>query len=221
MSINEFCDKIGYRFRDERLLNEALTHSSYANEKKTVKHNERLEFLGDTVLSLIVSEYIFKSFPQLTEGEMSKLRASVVCEKTLFEVSEKIGLKNYLVLGKGEIARGGAERPSILADAVEALLAAIYLDSSLETARSFLLPLIVPFIDHPKLSRMNDYKTILQEITQQNHGEILRYELVGESGPDHAKEFAHARSPRKELYRVFVRVCPKITATPGRAKNAR
>ena len=180
---------IGYQFKNKELLREALTHSSYANERKSkhIKYNERLEFLGDAVLSIVVSDYIFKNCPELPEGELTKLRASLVCEKSLFEFAKKMNLGSYLILSKGERNNGGAERPSILSDAFEALIAAIYLDGGLKQAENFVLPflkraaMVVP--------KLNDYKTALQEIIQKNPDEHLSYVLVGESGPDHQKRF--------------------------------
>ena len=184
-------NKIGYRFKNIALLTEALTHSSYANEHKAqhIKYNERLEFLGDAVLSIVVSDYIFKNCPELPEGELTKLRASLVCEKSLFEFAKKINLGKYLVLSKGERNNGGAERPSILSDAFEALIAAIYIDGGMEHASRYVLSFIVPAIKNAKKKRINDYKTTLQEIIQKNPGEQLEYVLVNESGPDHNKHF--------------------------------
>lgn len=183
--------KIGYRFKNISLLKEALTHSSYANEHKAqhIKYNERLEFLGDAVLSIVVSDYIFKNCPELPEGELTKLRASLVCEKSLFEFAKKINLGKYLVLSKGERNNGGSERPSILSDAFEALIAAIYIDGGMENASKYVLGFIIPAIKNTKRKRINDYKTTLQEIIQKNPGEHLEYVLVNESGPDHNKHF--------------------------------
>lgn len=183
--------KIGYRFKNISLLKEALTHSSYANEHKAqhIKYNERLEFLGDAVLSIVVSDYIFKNCPELPEGELTKLRASLVCEKSLFEFAKKINLGKYLVLSKGERNNGGSERPSILSDAFEALIAAIYIDGGMENASKYVLGFIIPAIKNTKKKRINDYKTTLQEIIQKNPGEHLEYVLVNESGPDHNKHF--------------------------------
>lgn len=187
----ELQNKIGYHFKNSDLLTEALTHSSYANEHKAqhIKYNERLEFLGDAVLSIVVSDYIFKNCPELPEGELTKLRASLVCEKSLFEFAKKIDLGKFLILSKGERNNGGADRPSILSDAFEALIAAIYIDGGFTPASKHILNFIVPAIKNSKKKKINDYKTTLQEIIQKNPGEQLEYVLVNESGPDHNKHF--------------------------------
>lgn len=184
-------NKIGYHFKNKDLLSEALTHSSYANERKAqhIKYNERLEFLGDAVLSIVVSDYIFSHCPELPEGELTKLRASLVCEKSLFEFAKKIDLGSYLVLSKGERNNGGAERPSILSDAFEALIAAIYIDGGMEPAAKHILNFVIPSIKNSHKKKVKDYKTTLQEIVQKNPGEKLEYVLIGESGPDHNKHF--------------------------------
>ena len=184
-------NKIGYHFKNKDLLSEALTHSSYANERKAqhIKYNERLEFLGDAVLSIVVSDYIFSHCPELPEGELTKLRASLVCEKSLFEFAKKIDLGSYLVLSKGERNNGGAERPSILSDAFEALIAAIYIDGGMEPAAKHILNFVIPSIKNSRKKKGKDYKTTLQEIVQKNPGEKLEYVLIGESGPDHNKHF--------------------------------
>ena len=184
-------NKIGYQFKNPALLNEALTHSSYANEHKTqhIKYNERLEFLGDSVLSIVVSDYIYKNCPELPEGELTKLRASLVCEKSLYEFAKKIDLGKYLILSKGERNNGGADRPSILSDAFEALIAAIYIDGEITPASKHILNFVIPAIKNSKKKKINDYKTTLQEIIQKNPGEKLEYVLVKESGPDHNKHF--------------------------------
>ena len=189
--MNELQDKIGYHFNDVSLLKEALTHSSFANEHRAqhIKYNERLEFLGDAVLSIVVSDYIFKNCPELPEGELTKLRASLVCEKSLYEFAKRIDLGNYLLLSKGEKNNGGADRPSILSDAFEALIAAIYIDGGMKSASKHILNFVVPEIKNTKKKRINDYKTTLQEIIQKNPGEQLEYVLVDESGPDHNKHF--------------------------------
>lgn len=184
-------NKIGYQFKNPALLNEALTHSSYANEHKSqhIKYNERLEFLGDSVLSIVVSDYIYKNCPELPEGELTKLRASLVCEKSLYEFAKKIDLGKYLILSKGERHNGGADRPSILSDAFEALIAAIYIDGGIAPASKHILNFVIPAIKNSKKKKINDYKTTLQEIIQKNPGEKLEYVLVKESGPDHNKHF--------------------------------
>ncbi len=188
--MREFEKNIGYEFRNKRLLSTALCHSSYANEsKKGLQSNERLEFLGDSVLSIVVSEYLYKHFSHMPEGELTKFRASLVCEKSLHKQAQKLHLGEYLMLGKGEELTGGRERPSILADAVEAVIAAIYLDSNLEQARNFILSILHEDLVPEKLEEAKDYKTILQEIIQQNKEEKVSYCLVEESGPDHDKRF--------------------------------
>ena len=187
----ELEDKIGYHFKNKELLTVALTHSSYANERKTqhIQYNERLEFLGDAVLSIVVSDYIFKHCPELPEGELTKLRATLVCEKMLFEFAKQIDLGSYLLLSKGERNNGGANRPSIVSDAFEALIAAIYIDGGMAPASKHILNFVIPAIKNAKKKPVKDYKTTLQEIIQQNPGERLEYVLASESGPDHNKHF--------------------------------
>lgn len=184
-----FEDKIGYEFRNKSYLQTALTHSSFSNEHKEFDYNERLEFLGDSVLGLVVSDYLFKLKKDLPEGKLTRLRANVVCEESLSEVARRINLGEHLFLGKGEKNSGGDDRDSILADATEAVIAAIYLDGGLKEAEKFILynlrDTILKNIDE---NIFRDYKTILQEIIQSNNGK-LSYKLVRESGPDHNKEF--------------------------------
>ncbi len=196
MQIDSLEEIIGHKFNTPALLEAALTHSSYANEMKNknvgIVYNERLEFLGDSVLSIIVSEHIFEDYKKLPEGELTKIRANVVCEKTLAKLARSIELGKYLRLGHGESNGGGRERASILADAFEAVLAAIYLDSGndKEEVSKFLMPLIGPEIkNYVSAGLMTDYKTELQQIIQQAEGERLEYVLIGESGPDHEKVF--------------------------------
>ena len=182
-------DKLGYRFRDPRLLEKALTHSSYANEgRHGLESNERLEFLGDSVLGFVAAKYLFEK-EDGPEGELTKLRAAVVCEKALCSYSKELGLGNYLLLGKGERLTGGAERPSILADAFEAVIAAMFLDGGLEPVRGFVLRFVEKEANNQRKRHFKDYKTTLQEIVQQNPEEKLEYVLTGESGPDHSKQF--------------------------------
>ena len=190
LNLEEFERKIEYRFSDKNLLILALTHSSYANEIKKGRHenNERLEFLGDAVLDMVVSEYMYRHFPKMPEGELTKLRASLVCEKSLAKFSQKLSVGEFLLLGNGEENSGGRTRPSILADAFEAILAALYLDSDMECAREFVLEFVKGALKEAKPS-FKDYKTMLQEIIQQNREESVKYHLVGESGPDHDKRF--------------------------------
>lgn len=179
---------IGYTFKNKNILLRALSHSSYVNENHSAGgSNERLEFLGDSVLGLITAENFFLNYTGLPEGELTKLRAATVCEKSLAGFAREIELGKYLLLGKGEIITGGRERPSIQADAFEALIAAIYLDGGMEAAKNFVLKYIDEAIR--KHQSFKDYKTMLQEVVQRNPGEIVEYVLVGETGPDHDKRF--------------------------------
>lgn len=188
--MNELQRIIDYKFNNESLLKEALTHSSYANEHhKKFNCNERLEFLGDAVLSIVVSDYIFANCPKLPEGELTKLRASLVCEKSLHKFAKEIELGKFLLLSHGEIRSGGKNRPSILADAFEAVIAAIYLDGGIEPARKHILRFVVPEVEHRSSTSFKDFKTTLQEIIQKNPGEKLEYILVSSTGPDHDKHF--------------------------------
>ena len=187
--MKEFQERIGYTFHNEALLRQALTHSSYANERhmKKLSDNERLEFLGDAVLEIISSEYLFRLYPDKREGELTKLRASIVCEPTLAFCTKKIELGKYLFLGKGEDQTGGRKRKSILSDAFEAVIGAIYLDGGFANAKEFVHKYVMDDIENMQL--FYDSKTILQEIVQaQDNGE-LQYALVGEEGPDHDKRF--------------------------------
>lgn len=183
--------KLGYNFKNISLLNTALSHSSYANENKRsgAESNERLEFLGDAVLGFVVAEYLYRNFPQLPEGKMTRLRAELVCEKGLNEVAEKLRLGEYLLLGHGEERGGGRERPSILADAVESVLAAVYLDGGIAPAEKFIRDFILNPFEAGESGNDEDYKTLLQELVQREHSQTLEYRLTGESGPDHAKVF--------------------------------
>ena len=180
-------EKIGYTFKNVNLLETALTHSSYANECKK-ENNERLEFLGDSVLSVIISDYIFRRLPNVDEGWLSKYRATLVCEQSLNEISKKISLSKFILLGKGEEMTGGRQRASIVSDAFEAVLAAIYLDGGIEPVSKYILSFIPENIT-PDGVVFHDYKTILQEIIQKNPEERIEYHLKGESGPDHNKKF--------------------------------
>lgn len=182
--------KLGYKFNNINLLKNALTHSSYANEVRNgFSSNERLEFLGDSVLSIVVSDYIYKHYPNMPEGELTKLRASLVCEKSLCAFSRELELGSYLMLGKGEDKGGGRERDSILADAFEAVLAAIYLDGGMEPARRHVMNFVLRELKHTDDEVFKDYKTALQEIIQRNPEESVTYILTDESGPDHDKSF--------------------------------
>ncbi len=186
--LTEFQEMIGYHFRQEGLLCQALTHSSYANEKhmKKLSDNERLEFLGDAVLEIISSEFLYQNYPDSPEGDLTRLRASIVCEPTLALCTEELHLGDYLFLGRGENLTGGRTRKSILSDALEAVIGAIYLDGGFANAKEFVLKYILTDIEHKKL--FYDSKTILQELVQGEHEE-LTYVLVDETGPDHDKSF--------------------------------
>ena len=189
--LHEFEEVIGYHFNNQGLLRQALTHSSYANERHMKKHsdNERLEFLGDAVLEVTSSEFLYQKYPDYSEGELTKLRASLVCEPTLAFCTRAIDLGKYLYLGKGEDLTGGRNRKSILSDALEAVIGAIFLDGGFANAKEFVLKYILTDIEHKQL--FYDSKTILQELIQGRH-EQLSYELIDESGPDHDKQFTVA-----------------------------
>lgn len=181
--------KLGYHFKDRALLENALTHSSYANENRgALGSNERLEFLGDSVLGMVTADFLFKEHLDLPEGDLTRTRAALVCEESLVEVADLLDLGAYLKLGRGEEAGGGRERPSIRADAVEAVLAAVYLDGGLVEARKIIQRFILDKETEKSASR--DYKTTLQELVQRESGQVLTYRLTGESGPDHAKVFS-------------------------------
>jgi len=185
----EFENIIGYTFKNKELIEQALSHSSYANEKKRAGgSNERLEFLGDSVLSIVVSDYLYKNI-NVPEGELTKMRASLVCEKSLFVFAQQIELGEFLHLGKGEENTGGRERPSILADAFEAVIAAIYLDGGMEAAAKHILRSMPEDIKRTKKPVLSDFKTLLQEVVQKNPEEKVEYVLIGEEGPDHNKRF--------------------------------
>ena len=188
--MTKLIERIGYAFNNDQLLIMALTHSSYANENRGegAVCNERLEFLGDAVLGLLVAEYLYGHFPEMPEGKMTKLRSELVCEKNLSRVAEELQLGQYLRLGKGEEKNGGCKRPSILADAVEATLAAIYLDGGKTVAEMFVSRFIISAFEAGSQYE-GDYKTELQELVQRQSGQTLTYELVNSSGPDHEKIF--------------------------------
>lgn len=186
--MNDFTKKIKYEFKNTELLTEALTHKSYANEHgENGRDNERLEFLGDAVLSIVTAQYLFELSPPLPEGELTKIRAALVCEQTLFEYAQGIDLGAAMLLGRGEELTGGRERPSIVSDCFEALIAAIYIDGGVDAAREFVLGFVRS--RYEGLPVMTDYKTRLQELVQQNRTERLRYVVVSEDGPDHDKLF--------------------------------
>ena len=181
---------IGYRFRNIALLQNALTHSSYANERwhNSLLSNERLEFLGGSVLGMLVAEYLYKTFPNRPEGELPRMRADMVCEHTLATAAKRIGLGDHLLLGHGEEQGGGRHRESILADAMESVIAASFLDGGLDAALKIVQQFILVEVPVTKMHNA-DYKPGLQELGQQKKNQVLSYALVGESGPDHDKEF--------------------------------
>ena len=183
-------ERLGYQFKNPSLLENALTHSSYANEHRDtgMPSNERLEFLGDSVLGMVVADHLYREHTQMPEGELTRTRAALVCEESLVEVARALELGKYLRLGKGEDAGGGRKRPSILADATEAVLAAVYLDGGIAPARRAIRTLILG--NEEEMSTSRDYKTALQELVQRESGRKLTYHLVGEEGPDHAKRFS-------------------------------
>lgn len=182
-------EKLGYQFTNISLLENALTHSSRANESRgQLQSNERLEFLGDSILGMVVADYLYRNHPDLPEGDLTRIRATLVCEESLVEVAHKLNLGEYLQLGKGESAGGGRNRPSIQADAVEAILAAVYLDGGIGSARKIISTYILSK-DGKATGAVRDYKTALQELVQRESGQILRYVLVGDEGPDHNKTF--------------------------------
>lgn len=181
---------IGYQFKNITLLQNALSHSSYANERwhDSLKSNERLEFLGDSILGMVVAEYLYRNFADRPEGELTRMRADMVCERALAGVADRIDLGRHLLLGNGEEQGGGRKRHSILADAVESVIAACFLDGGMDAARQFINTFILTDVPVKKLRNV-DYKTSLQELVQQKKNQILSYALAGESGPDHDKQF--------------------------------
>ena len=188
--IKDLESAIGYRFKNITLLQNALTHSSYANERwhNSLLSNERLEFLGDAILGMTVAKYLYQTFPDRPEGELTRMRADMVCEQTLAKVAARIELGKHLLLGNGEEQGGGRTRNSILADAVESVIAASYLDGGMEAAQKFIEQFILVEVPVKQLHNA-DYKTALQELVQQKKNQVLSYTLVGESGPDHDKQF--------------------------------
>lgn len=187
--LNEFEEVISYHYNDIKLLRQALTHSSFANEKRLDKlaNNERLEFLGDAVLELVTSEFLYKNNDKMHEGDLTKLRASIVCEQTLSLCANDINLGKYIQLGKGEASTGGRDRASILSDAMEAIIGSIYLDGGFTSAKEFIDKFILSDVENKQL--FFDSKTILQEIVQSEYKDPLIYELIAEEGPDHNKKF--------------------------------
>ncbi len=188
--IKELEKAIGYRFRNITLLQNALAHSSYANERwhNSLMSNERLEFFGDSILGMVVADHLYRNFPDRPEGELTRMRADMVCEPSLAQIAHRIGLGEHLLLGKGEEQGGGRSRESILADAVESVIAACYLDGGMDAAVGFVQRFVLSNVPVNKLKNA-DYKTALQELVQQKKNQILAYQLIGESGPDHDKQF--------------------------------
>lgn len=189
--IRELEERLGYRFADERHLSLALNHSSYANEHRAEKmpSNERLEFLGDSVLGFVTAEYLYLRYGEIPEGDLTRRRASLVCEQSLYRVAQSIHLGSYLNLGHGEELGGGRQRPSILADAMEAVFAAVYLDGGMEAASALIYRVLLDHEQEHSPGPLKDYKTMLQEICQHKGGKQLSYRLIEESGPDHNKRF--------------------------------
>lgn len=188
--IKELEEAIGYEFQNITLLQNAISHSSYANERwhDSLKSNERLEFLGDSVLGMVVADYLYRTFPNRPEGELTRMRADMVCEKTLATIANRLNLGQHLMLGHGEELGGGRNRESILADAVESVIAACYLDGGMDAAVQFIRKFVLVNVPVTKLQNV-DYKTALQERVQQKKHQAIAYRLIGESGPDHDKEF--------------------------------
>ena len=191
--MEELAKKLGFTFRDPSLLQGALYHSSYANEHRGqhIASNERLEFLGDAVLGFVTAEHLYRKHPDLPEGDLTRIRAALVCEDSLYEVAQSLELGSHLLLGRGEEQGGGRQRPSILADATESVFAAVYLDGGMDAACDLIHRVLLDKEREEQVEeRRRDYKTELQELVQRKSDQILRYELTGSSGPDHAKEFS-------------------------------
>jgi len=191
MDVNKLKQVLSISFKDDKLLRQAFTHSSYVNEHQNrhLSDNERLEFLGDAVLELAVSDYLYKKHEEMSEGDLTKLRANIVCEESLFHFSDILGLNEYILLGKGEERTGGRKRQALLADVFEAFLGALYLDQGMNVCQKFLEKHIFPHISTDAFSHVMDYKTQLQELIQKEKGSILQYKIIEEKGPSHAKEF--------------------------------
>lgn len=202
--LKELEKRIGYHFQNPELLEKALRHSSYANEHRMnrIECNERLEFLGDAVLELVSSEHLFTQFPQMPEGELTRLRASLVCEPTLAFCAREIELGSFLRLGKGEEMTGGRHRDSVTSDALEAVIGAVYLDGGFANAKEFITRFVLNDLENKKL--FYDSKTILQEIVQRDFNEPLSYELLAEEGPDHDKKFRMQAKIGEKAYGVGV-----------------
>ncbi|ELK40276.1 ribonuclease 3 [Brevibacillus agri] len=191
MNFAQLQEKIGFRFHDESVLRQAFTHSSYVNEQrgKRISDNERLEFLGDAVLELTVSQFLYKTFPKMSEGEMTKLRAAIVCEPSLVKFAELLNFGDLVLLGKGEELTGGRQRPALLADVFEAFVGALYLDQGLDAVFSFMEKYVYPRIDKGEFAQVTDFKSQLQEFVQQDNLGDIQYRIVEEKGPAHNREF--------------------------------
>lgn len=191
MNYEKIEDQLSIVFTNKKLLKQAFTHSSYVNEHriKNIKDNERLEFLGDAVLELLVSEFLFKEHAGMSEGELTKLRATIVCEESLFHFAETLKFNQYILLGKGEERAGGRNRQALLADVFEAFLGALYLDQGVDSCQDFLNTYVLPNTTSDAFSHMMDYKTKLQELVQQKKGNSIQYQIIEERGPSHKKEF--------------------------------
>ncbi|GAB1529215.1 ribonuclease III [Brevibacillus formosus] len=191
MNFAQLQETIGFRFRDESVLRQAFTHSSYVNEQrgKRISDNERLEFLGDAVLELTVSQFLYKTFPKMSEGEMTKLRAAIVCEPSLVKFAELLNFGDLVLLGKGEELTGGRQRPALLADVFEAFVGALYLDQGLDAVFSFMEKYVYPRIDKGEFAQVTDFKSQLQEFVQQDNLGDIHYRIVEEKGPAHNREF--------------------------------
>jgi ribonuclease III len=187
----DFQERLGIHFNDEKLLIQAFTHSSYVNEhrKKPHEDNERLEFLGDAVLELTISQFLFKKFPIMSEGELTKMRAAIVCEPSLVTFANELHFGEYVLLGKGEEMTGGRERPALLADVFEAFIGALYLDQGLEVVKQFLDNTVIPKVNAGAFSHVMDYKSQLQELVQRDASGVIEYKVLQEKGPAHSREF--------------------------------
>ena len=200
--MEKFEEKIGYKFKNIDLLKTAFTHSSYANERKNVECYERLEFLGDSILGFVTAEFLYSNCQELAEGKMTRVRSKLVCEEALFNIAEKLEISEYVLVGKGEEKCGGKKKISIQADIVEAIIAAIYLDSGLDEAKKFIFANVLNDVDPDEISSSSDFKSALQELAQVDGAADIRYFEISESGPDHLKVFSFGVSVNgKELGR--------------------
>lgn len=191
MNFAQLQENIGVRFHDESVLRQAFTHSSYVNEQrgKRIQDNERLEFLGDAVLELTVSQFLYKTFPKMSEGEMTKLRAAIVCEPSLVKFAELLNFGDLVLLGKGEELTGGRQRPALLADVFEAFVGALYLDQGVDSVFTFMEKYVYPRVDKGEFAQVTDFKSQLQEFVQQDNLGDIQYRIVEEKGPAHNREF--------------------------------